>query len=130
MDLRAQLLELAQQDAHKEAVKVPGLGEVYVKVMSGAEAMAYSMQGDTYQNQPGMLSAALLVQTLCDAEGTQLFTTADMAALSALPFPVYQSLVKVAQRLNALDVSLEDVEKNSATHTMNGSGIASPVPLV
>lgn len=126
--LRDQLLALAQQDAHKEAVKVPGLGEVYVKIMSGAEAMAYSMEGDGLQDQPGMLSASLLVHTLCDADGSLLFTQADMPALSALPFPVYQSLVKTAQRLNALDITLEDVEKNSGAHTMNGSGTALPVP--
>lgn len=130
MTLREQLLALAQQEAHKEAVKIPGLDGVYVKVMSGAEAMVYSLEGDALQNQPGMLSASLLVYTLCDAEGTPLFTQADRAVISSLPFPVYQALVKTAQRLNALDLSLEDVEKNSAPHTMNGSGIASPVPLV
>lgn len=128
MTLREQLLALGQQQAHKEAVKVPGLGEVYVKVMTGAEAMAYSLEGDTLQKEPGMLSASLLVYTLCDAEGAALFTKEDRLSLSALPFPIYQSLVKTAQRLNALDVTLEDVEKNSGAHTMNGSGTALPVP--
>lgn len=124
--LRDQLLALATQQTHREAVKIPNMGEVYIRVMTGAEAMAYSMEGGTMDGQPGLLSASLLVYTVCDSDGQPLFTKEDIPTLANLPFPVYQTLVKTAQRLNALDITLEDVEKNSVPHTRNGSGIASP----
>jgi hypothetical protein len=94
--------------------------------MTGAEAMAYSLEADTMEGQPGMLSALLMVCTVCDHDGQPVFTKEDIPTLVNLPYPVYQALVKTAQHLNALDITLEDVEKNSVPHTRNGSGIASP----
>jgi hypothetical protein len=110
---------LAAMDATIEAVDVPEWGGVvHVRNMTGRqrdqfERSRYKMIGDKVEIIHENTRAALLAVSLCDANGTLLFTKEDIEALGEKNGAALDRLFDVAQRLSGLrSQELEDKIKN------------------
>ena len=116
---------LAACDVPVEEVECPEWGgSVFVKVMSGTARDHWEMlqSGDKWGNP----RARLCAMTVCDAEGQNLFTLADIAALGAKSSAVLDRLFDVALRLNRLrKQDIEELEKNSEADPSENSHSAS-----
>jgi hypothetical protein len=121
---------LAQRDLVLEAVEVPSWGGVvYVRNLSGKGRDAFEgsrirVGADNkvvilYDN----IRARLLSMTLCDAEGTLLFSESDIEALGQKDAKALDLLFVVAQRLSGVnDAAVSDKIKNSeAAHSESSS---------
>ncbi len=106
---------LAADDRKPQRVEVPAIGgAVYVRVMSGEEAGAWETKVKELKGKDGpTVIAHLLVATVCDAQGNQLFMPGDVADLRCKAFTTLVALVNKAKRVNALDDSdIEELAKN------------------
>jgi hypothetical protein len=89
-------------------VEVPEWGgTVYVRVMSAGDNEAMS------NGHRGSAVAKMLLMTLCDADGTLLFTVDQVPELDKLELPVAARLFTEAARLNGL--SNEELEEAVAS---------------
>lgn len=106
---------LAADDSRIEAVDVPEWGgQVFVRMMSGAERDAYerAMYDKSKLGQLGENARAHLASlTVCDEGGNLLFSQKDVEALGRKSSAALERVVKVSQRLNKLE-SVEDAAKN------------------
>ena len=107
---------LSAQDIKTEAVDVPEwAGQVNVRVMSGAARDAF---GASLRDAAGTLDmtkyrAGLLVRTIVDEAGVELFTLADLEALNGKSGIALQRVFEVADRLNAMSGNaVEEAAKN------------------
>src|SRR4051794_26495491 len=108
-------LILAADDRPTFPVEVPEWkATVYVRVLTGAERLAISEDGDKdLKTKPFMYR--LLVKALCDDKGQQLFTPADIEALSAKNGLVLDTLFDKALDYNkAKREAVDDAKKNSS----------------
>jgi hypothetical protein len=108
---------LAARDCRREAVRVPEWGgTVFVKVMSGADRDAFeqSVQDRRALGKVGEnMRALVVVHSVVDDAGKQLFTEADLDALGAKNYLALDRIVNAALRLNKLnDEQLEADIKN------------------
>ena len=126
---KAEILEAV--DIVTEEVAVPEwAGSVLVKAMTGAERDAFEESvlrksaAGGYETIMTNMRAKLLVRTLVDADGEQLFAAEDVAALGEKSAEVLDRLFDVASRLSG--VSADDVEelaKNSEGVLSDDSGL-------
>lgn len=110
---RSAILEAA--DVKKETVEVPEWGgSVYVRVMTGTdrdlfESSMYLKGDDRLIN----LRAHLCALTICNEDGTRLFSDADIEALGKKSGEALDRVFKTAQRINGLSgEEVAEIEKN------------------
>lgn len=123
---------LAAQDLGGEDVAVPEWGgTVRVRTMTGTErdqfeTVVMQAKGAT----PGTavnIRAWLAALTVCDADGTALFTVADVEALGRKSAAALERVFAAASRLNALtDRDVAELGKDSAATPSASSTSASP----
>lgn len=102
---------LSAPDITTEDVAVPEWGgAVRVTTMSGIarDAFSASLAGGKEGEAKPTFVAALVAATVVDCTGRAVFTTADVAALSAKSAVALERVAAVASRLNGLGVG--DVE--------------------
>jgi hypothetical protein len=124
---------LGAKDSVMELVPVPEWGgEVYVRGLTGAERDRYEA---TILRQKGKrrevvledLRAKLAVVAICTEQGDQVFTQADIAALSRKSAAALQRVFTVASRLSGLsDEDVESLVKESEEDLKNDQSAASP----
>ncbi len=101
MDLRSQILEA--DDLPLEEVTVPAWDcTVYVRPMSGDEAVRYyqALRGDVVD--PAVARNLLLAICLCDSHGERIFSDADAPYIGRRNAAVLGQLHDVAVRVNRL----------------------------
>ena len=110
---------LAATDIKIEAVDVPEWGGVvYVRNLKGRardkfEGSRFRMKGDKVEILHDNTRANLLALSLCDEQGTLIFTEADIVELGEKNAAVLDRCFEVAQRLSALrPKDVEDKLKN------------------
>ena len=109
-DLRALIQGASAPPPH--AVEVPGLGSVFVRVMTPFDSDATRRQleqhGKGADGQPledGCAVGRLLASVLCDEAGAPLFeigNAADVQMLSKLPGPVNNAIFKAHRVANGI----------------------------
>lgn len=118
---------LAEKPSEMEKVDVPEWGgEVFVRVMSGAERDAFeagmiaSGNGKAnYQN----VRARLAVRCICDGEGHRVFMDGDALALGKGSCVPLDKVFAVAQRINHIgDADIEALAGNSDAAPSGDSG--------
>lgn len=72
---------------------------VYVRPMSGAQQESFSRANDSDESKI-LLRARLLVYSLCDTDGVNLFDEEDISALNELSGPDLERASDVALRVN------------------------------
>jgi len=105
-------------------------GTVYLKVIGSADRDEFEVAYAT--DQPEKLRgirAAFLSKTLCDAEGTLLFTKRDIVALGEKSTIVMERLfdLSTAHSHMAAD-AVDDAKKNSEPALSDASGSLLPLP--
>lgn len=116
---------LGAVDAKTEDFDVPEWGgSVRIAVMSGDARDA--LQASLADNKAtSFFEAALVVATVVDDSGAQIFTAADIPALRAKSAPVLTRVAEVAMRLNGIGAkAAEDAVKNSGATQSEDSGTA------
>jgi hypothetical protein len=114
MNLKEQFLAL-QGKLKCEPVLIEGMSApVYIRTMTGRErdafeASCFQQKGKTRELNMENLRAKLLVRSICDADGTRLFTDADVNLLGNMPADVLDVLFAKAQELSGL--ASKDVEE-------------------
>ncbi len=115
---------LSADDCKKERIDVPEWGgEVYIRVMTGAERDMFEagLYGSDNYNGSGKMNfknvrAKLATLTLCDESGNRLFTDADMVTLGTKSAAALDRVFSAAQKLNGFtDQDVEDLAKNSVS---------------
>ena len=76
------------------AIDVPVLGEIYIKPMSIHGALHVGAMDDQAQQ-----SAALMIDCVCDASGTRIFTADDHQTLLDLPHEV---AIEIVENIHAI----------------------------
>lgn len=120
---------LGADDLHRELVTVPEWGgDVYVRMLTGGErelfeqwALAYRDDTPTRTPTPRNLRARLAVLTVCDAQGHNLFTLADVEALAAKASAPLERVFDVAWRLNRLAAGEVETLLGESTASLNGA---------
>lgn len=121
-------LILGADDLQREAVEVPEWhGTVYVRMLTGGErelfeqwALAFRDETATRTPTPRNLRARLAVLTVCDAEGTNLFTMDDIDALAAKASAPIERIFDVAWRLNRLGPGEVESLLGESSASLNG----------
>jgi hypothetical protein len=98
-----------------EEVQVPEMGgSVFVRVMSGIERDAFEAEvlADPATRMVN-IRARLAVRTICDAQGTLIFTPEDAVELGKQAWVGLDRIVTASQRINRLnDAALEELKGN------------------
>ncbi len=128
---------LAVQDVKPVAVEVPEWGgTVYVRPMSAGERDRWEgelldrseMRKESIAKAVEDLRAVFLAKCLCDQDGTLLFGSEDLKALSGKSYRAVDRVYEAAQTINGLsEADVEDLEKNSGggRRAASSSGSAS-----
>lgn len=119
---------LRADDLRRELVHVEEWGgDVYVRMLTGGErelfeqwAMAYRDGGSSGQT-PRNVRARLAVLTVCDEQGQNLFTLADVEALAAKASAPLERVFDVAWRLNRLGAGDVEALLGESTASLNGA---------
>jgi hypothetical protein len=114
---REQILGAA--DLKKERVEVPEWGgEVYVRTMTGAEREAFEVRAvDT----KAKVIPTLLALTLCDAEGSLIFTPDDIDAINGKSVAALMRLQAVAVRINRIEAEAVDRAEGESDATRSNT---------
>lgn len=113
---------LAAQDTIIQQIHCPEWGgDVYAKSISGRDrdAWEFFLSGERKKAQeekryynPKHFRASCLVMSLCNKEGTLLFTEKDVEALSGKSSKVLDRLFDVVSKINGLGQDVEEAAKN------------------
>jgi sporulation-control protein spo0M len=121
--------QIAKTTLKAELVPVPEWGgEVYVRVMSGTESDAFLDLLYDHETAHGNtrlphLKAVLACLTVCDAQGTRLFSLEDLELVCGLDSAALNRIFEVARRLNGLNPDSEEaLTKNSESAPSSVSG--------
>lgn len=117
---------LGADDLQRSVVPVPEWGgEVYVRMLTGGERELFEQwamaerDGGRAQT-PRNVRARLAALTLCDAEGRNLFTLADVEALAAKASAPLERVFDVAWRLNRLGGGEVEALLGESPASLNG----------
>ena len=121
-------LILGADDLRRELVHIEEWnGDVYVRMLTGGErelfeqwALAYREEPPGRTPTPRNLRARLAVLTVCDADGKNLFTLADVEALAAKASAPIERLFDVAWRLNRLGPGEVESLLGESSASLNG----------
>jgi hypothetical protein len=103
---------LAFDDRKIEAVVVPEWNTtVYLRVMDGIEREQFEDGED--DRKGNKLRAALLVRTICDADGKRVFADSQVDALARKSSTALRRLFQRALELNSVGDEVEKTRKNS-----------------
>jgi hypothetical protein len=112
-------------------IQIPELGgSVYVRVLTGAErdwldSHVFDDEGEILPPKQRLANyrGRLVALSTCNADGTSLFTLADVETLSRMAAKVLDRIVDVAQRINGMtQEEIDTLTKNSATVPDASSG--------
>jgi hypothetical protein len=126
-DIRSGIL--ASDDLKREPVDVPwdlGGAKLYVRALTGDEKdqwYAETMPDGEFHWRKGM-SAGLLVKTLVDEAGEQIFTEDDREALGKKDAAVLTELVSVAMRLSGLQENTQEVIEEHFVEAQDGASVS------
>jgi hypothetical protein len=120
---------LGADDLRRELVHLEEWGgDVYVRMLTGGErelfeqwALAYRDDSFGSSPTPRNLRARLAVLTVCNAEGHNLFTLADVDALAAKASGPIERLFDVAWRLNRLGSGEVETFLGESNASLNGA---------
>ncbi len=119
---------LSADDLPRELVAVPEWGgDVYVKTLGGTERDAYEqslIKGKGRKREMSLddARAKLCAASICDENGTVLFTERDVGALGRKSSKALDRVFAVAQRLSGIsDADVEELVGNSQTPLDGGS---------
>lgn len=110
MITREMLLKCAPRVERVEAFG----GDVFVREMRGNEVSTFQKFLTSAEAHTGIdVAAELLARTLCDEQGTRMFTDAEAHLIAQQPGGEIQRAYEVAERLNTLtEAAVVDAEKN------------------
>lgn len=97
----------------REAVDLDGIGQVFVREVSAADAAEYAKKIKSANGDELAVSAWLVVRVLCDERGTFILTDADIPALKAMPLRVLKAITDKSESLSGLK---EDDRKNASAN--------------
>lgn len=100
-------------------------GEVYVKVMSGAERDKWELSTTELLKNPSAanIRASLCLITICDDKGKRLFDDAQLIELGKKSSIVLERIFNISREINRLrDEDIEELEKNLAAGRPGDSG--------
>lgn len=110
---KAAILAAAKKPPKMEEVDIPDLGTVFVKVMSSRERDKW----EEFNSKNGVFKSfrpRLMIATVCNADGSPMFTDAELPELGELPSTVVDPIWEVAKRINGLTPDdVKALEKNS-----------------
>lgn len=105
----------------REEMTVPELGRIMVWGLTSGEKddyenNAFSFNGRTRQIQVRHARAVLLLMTVRDQHGKQMFSEADIGRLEQIPAAIADPILDVARRLSGMKGGeIEELAKNSVT---------------
>jgi hypothetical protein len=111
MNLRDTILNI--DDRSTQLVNVPEWGvDIYIRSLSGTDREQFIERSNGLDSEVDK-NSLLLTTIICDENNKQLFTEADVPALSGKDSGVLDRLVRLALEINGLGSdSLEDAVKN------------------
>lgn len=128
MSLRDEIL--AADDRPRRKLSIPEWGrDVWIRVMSAAQREQWERDTDDVEGirKRHLLRAALAVRTVCDEDGSPVFTTADMEALAEKSGPALCRIWDAAIAANKVSkADVEELAKNSDASPSDGSASSSP----
>ncbi len=114
--LTAEQILKAADTCNPVKVPVPEWGgDVYVRVMTGAERDRWEIATSNALEKPGQanIRAGLCAAAICDESGKRLFTDNQAAALGGKSGVALDRVYDVARKLNKVsDGDIEELEKN------------------
>lgn len=107
---------LTKDNLKKMCVSVPAWGgDVFVSEMSAATRDQWEKKLVEEREESDKISssrAALVIITVVDEKGNPLFTEKDIPQIGKLSSMALDPVIKAAQKLNGLDIKIEEAEKN------------------
>jgi hypothetical protein len=105
---------LGAQFARAEQVTLPnGAGNVYVRVMSGAERDKFSAERERAGKVDPNGMGYFVCLVLSDADGNRILKSSDVKSVMEKPAAVLDAIIDAAMKLNGMaDDAVEDAEKN------------------
>jgi hypothetical protein len=113
---------LSALDSPVAMVTVPEWGgDIYMKFLSAMDREKWEIEvkrmfDDNTQKKPNhipvSIRASLLQKSICDENGKLLFAEADIPSLSNKSGPVIMRLFDECRRINAMDLTGEEIRKN------------------
>lgn len=108
-------------------------GGVWLRRLSGYELSRIQVlfeQSNAYKDMPLQelehntdCGAWLIIYTVCDAQGAQIFQESDINAIRDLPGPLFNKLFREALKVSYLtDSSLDELKKSMNTEVLSSSG--------
>ncbi len=108
---KEQFINAAQPDIVKyEGSKF--FGEVYVKEMTARELSEMVDLTQLPENEGLTMRSVLLIHTLCNSKGERFFEIGDRETVEGFGVSIVQDLFEIAQKLNGMDKTTDDLEKN------------------
>ena len=121
---------LSANDIKKELVSVPEWGgDVYVRMMSGAERDNFEQKMSRKRNEhpDGFIAnvrARLCVETIVDEKGNRLFSDKDVDELGSKCAVALERLFDKSQKLNGFtEEDIKELAKNSESGQSEDSGL-------
>lgn len=101
-----------------ETPEFPGLPFVYVRGLTGRELDTFDINAtdDEGRYKPGC-RAWLAVLSVCDENSKNIFTIADVAAVSKTNCTVLQRIWVVARRLSGMGAAAQEAAKKNSNET-------------
>ena len=107
---------LSKKELKKICVSVPDWGgDVFVSEMSAQTRDQWEQKLiDSKEKGQGITNgrATLIVVTVVDEKGNPIFTEKDIPEIGKLSAMSLDKIISAAQKLNGLEVSIEDIKKN------------------
>lgn len=103
MSIKEQLLELAKTARKLVPLTIDGVGKVCVREISARQrdeidAGRYDEQGEPVSGH----RARVIVACVCNEDGTDLFTPADVGKINELPEQVFGLLFSACEKVNGV----------------------------
>lgn len=119
--------QLLQAKLPQEVLQIPGLGEVYVRGMTGKELNQWQQEmlhrrKESKADLDPHYSASIAIRVACDENGKRLFTDKQLESVSNLPAFVTEPISDCGARLSGMGAAArEEIAKNSLTGPSAGS---------
>lgn len=111
MGIGAEILQYSREHFPQEAIRVFGR-DLFVRSLS-------ALQAEHVDAAAGLRMARIVVWSLIDGSGNQVFSDSDVEAVANLPAGEIKRIVEVC---NALTLPADDDVKKNSTPELNGSG--------
>lgn len=116
MSIRENILNAKIKKLHEVSITDPewGIDKLYIKLMNGRERLAFQKAAQAMKgNDESQLIPFVLIHTVCDSDGTPIFSSDDSEAILNLNGSEVDKLLTTSLRVNGLmENSTEDTKKN------------------